>query len=81
MSNIFAHLMQQPAKLMTCTMIPSKRLGCLPRLKDEEHFVYTKKSENKTSKFLDCIFVIFFSIYFVTLICLKRFYNTLIVSM
>jgi len=42
--------LQQPDKMMSCTMIKSNRLGAQPWLKDEENFTYRKKGSYKPSK-------------------------------
>ena len=37
---------QQPPKLMTCTLIPSNRLGAHPWLQDEMNYTYRRKRKN-----------------------------------
>ena len=53
--------MQQPVKLMTCTFIPAKRLGCAPWLKDVDHYTYSRKRPNK-SKWKSVHTIIYFVI-------------------
>ena len=41
-------VMQQPVKLMSCTFVPAKRLGCAPWLKDVDDYTYSRKRPNKS---------------------------------